>query len=74
MVAMIIPFFFFRTFMATYYHNDRLTDEPHHKKTRLFAYAKTKAQISCAVTAQLICAFVFATRTVQYLFFFTLLL
>ena len=26
-----------------------------------FAYAKTKAQISCAVTAQLISAFVFAT-------------
>ena len=25
----------------------------------LFAYAKTKAQISCAVTAQLISAFVF---------------
>ena len=27
----------------------------------LFVYAKTKAQISCAVTAQLISAFVFAT-------------
>ena len=27
----------------------------------LFEYAKTKAQISCAVTAQLISAFVFAT-------------
>ena len=27
----------------------------------LFAYAKTKAQISCTVTAQLISAFVFAT-------------
>ena len=31
------------------------------------AYAKTKAQISCAVTAQLISAFVFATRIVQFL-------
>ena len=29
-----------------------------------FAYAKTKAQISCAVTAQLISVFVFATRIV----------
>ena len=31
-------------------------------------YAKTKTQISCAVTAQLISAFVFATQIVQYLF------
>ena len=34
-------------------------------KKRLFAYAKTKTQISCAVTAQLICAFVIATWIVQ---------
>ena len=34
-----------------------------------FAYAKTKAQISFAVTAKLISAFVFATRIVQFLFF-----
>ena len=34
-----------------------------------FAYAKTKTQISCAVTAQLIIAFVFATQIVQSLFF-----
>ena len=33
-----------------------------------FAYAKTKAQISFAVTAKLISAFVFATRIVQFLF------
>ena len=32
-----------------------------------FAYAKTKAQNSCVVTAQLISAFVFATRIVQSL-------
>ena len=31
-----------------------------------FAYAKTKAQISFAVTAKLISAFVFATRIVYY--------
>ena len=31
-----------------------------------FAYAKTKAQISCAVTAQLISAFVFAIWIVQF--------
>ena len=36
-------------------------NEPRHEKTCFFAYAKTKAQISCAVTAQLISAFVFTT-------------
>ena len=43
--------------------------EPYREKTGFLAYAKTKAQISCAVTAQLISAFVFAIRTVQFLFF-----
>ena len=38
-------------------------------ENRIFAYAKTKTQISCAVTAQLISVFVFATRIVQSLFF-----
>ena len=37
-----------------------------------FAYAKTKVQISCAVTAQLISAFVFATEIVQPLYFLNL--
>ena len=36
---------------------------------RLFAYAKTKTQISFAVTAKLISAFVFATRIEQSLYF-----
>ena len=36
---------------------------------RLFAYAKTKTQISFAVTAKLISTFVFATRIVQSLYF-----
>ena len=35
------------------------------------AYAKTKAQISFAVTAKLISAFVFATRIVQFLPYLT---
>ena len=35
----------------------------------LFAYAKTKMQISFAVTAKLISVFVFATRIVQSLYF-----
>ena len=35
----------------------------------IFAYAKTKPQISFAVTAKLISAFVFATRIVHFLFF-----
>ena len=34
-----------------------------------FAYAKTKTQISCAVTAKLISAYVFATWIVQTLYF-----
>ena len=34
-----------------------------------FAYVKTKTQTSCAVTAQLISAFVTATRMVQSLYF-----
>ena len=39
------------------------------RKLFFFAYAKTKTQISCAVTAQLISAFVFAKRVVQSLFY-----
>ena len=35
--------------------------EPRREKNRLFAYAKTKTQISFAITAKLISAFVFAT-------------
>ena len=34
-------------------------------RKRLFAYAKTRTQISCAVTEQLINAFVFAIQIVQ---------
>ena len=37
-------------------------------RKRIFAYAKTKTQISFAVTAKLISAFVFAIRLVQFLF------
>ena len=43
--------------------------ERRHEKSRLFAYAKTMTQISFAVTAKLISAFVFATRIVQSLFY-----
>ena len=39
------------------------------REHQIFAYMKTKAQISCAVTAQLICAFVFTAWIVQLLFF-----
>ena len=38
-------------------------------ENRIFAYAKPKPQISCAVTTQLISAFVFATWIVQSLYF-----
>ena len=40
--------------------------------TRIFANAKTKAQISFAVTAKLISTFAFATRIEQFLFFLNL--
>ena len=43
--------------------------EPCYEYTGFFAYAKTKTQISCAVTAQLISAFVFATCIVQLFFY-----
>ena len=42
--------------------------EPH-EKNQQSAYAKTKTQISFAVTAKLISAFVFATQIVQFLYF-----
>ena len=38
-------------------------------ENRIFAYAKTKTQISFAVTAKLINVFVFATRIVQSLYY-----
>ena len=41
-------------------------------ENRLFAYAKTKTQISCAVTAQLISAFVFAIQIAQSLYYLNL--
>ena len=39
------------------------------RKPAFFAYAKTKTQISFAVTAKLISAFYFATRIVKSLYF-----
>ena len=43
--------------------------EPRREKNRLFTYAKTKTQISFAVTTKLISAFVFfATQIVQSLY------
>ena len=41
-------------------------------ENRLFAYAKTKTQISCAVTAQLIITFAFAIRIVQSFYYLNL--
>ena len=43
--------------------------EPRCEKACFLAYAKTKTQISFAVTAKLIGAFVFAIRIVQFLFY-----
>ena len=50
-------------FFFTTIHASLVTRKPD------FAYAKTKVQISFAVTAKLISAFVFATWIVQFLFF-----
>ena len=44
----------------------RVTAQANHQH----AYAKTKVQISCAVTAQLISVLSFATRIVRFLFSF----
>ena len=46
-----------------------LVYEPPRGKTNNLHRRKTKAQISFAVTAKLISAFVFATRIVQFLFY-----
>ena len=66
-------------FFASYSVIMEKTNRVHHKKqtyiwaamweNRIFAYVKTKTQISFAVTAKLISAFVFATRIVQSLSF-----
>ena len=45
----------------------KLILEHRYEKTGFFEYAKTKTQISCSITAQLISAFVFATPIVQSL-------
>ena len=48
-------------------------NEPHHYEKTGFCLCKnTGAETSCAVTAQLISAFVFATQIVQSLFFLNL--
>ena len=39
------------------------------KNPLIFAHAKSKAQISCTITAQVISTFIFATQIVQSLFF-----
>ena len=43
--------------------------EPRYEKTRFLHMQKTKMQISCAATAQLISAFVFTIRIVQSLYY-----
>ena len=53
----------------TYMYTGRNHNRAASWENLLFAYANTKAQISCAITAQLISAFVFATQTVQSIYF-----
>ena len=48
---------------------DNIEKEMSHLMGKPTAYAKTKTQISFAVNAKLISAFVFATRIVQFLFY-----
>ena len=59
-----------RKIVLAYKATCRKLYEPRHGKTGfLHAYAKTKTQISFAVNAKLISAFVFATWIVQSLFY-----
>ena len=58
---------FFLSFLTTY---EPLSETPP-PPPGFFAYAKTKPQISCAVTAQLISDFIFAAWIVQSLYFLT---
>ena len=62
----------YKRFMIFDYYNSEIRFTHHdmiffcyysHKKTVMFAYGKTKAQISCAVTAQLISAFGFTIES-----------
>ena len=46
-----------------------MQNEPHHKETGFLPMQNKAAQISFAVTAKLISAFVFATQIVQFLYF-----
>ena len=55
--------------IAVYCKKVVILNEPRREKTGFFAYAKTKTQISFAVTAKLISALVFATQIVQSLYF-----
>ena len=54
---------------ASYLEIYQVINEPPHGKTNNLHRRKTKTQISFAVTAKLISAFVFATRIVQFLFY-----
>ena len=50
-------------------NEEMLTPSEIEPQNRLFAYTKTKTQISFVVTAKLISAFVFTTRILQSLYF-----
>ena len=58
----------YRGFLPTLHSIDVRINEPRREKTGFLHHAKTKTQISCAVTAQLISAFVFAIRIVQSIY------
>ena len=52
-----------------YVLSENYKNEPRREEeNQRFANAKAKTQISCAVTAQLTSAFVFATRIVKFLY------
>ena len=50
-------------------HSNYVLNEPHGEKTNKLHMQKTKVQISFAITAKLIRAFVFATRIVLFVGF-----
>ena len=73
-VVPCVPVSFCRNFLSPvpicpYFRIITALIEPCREKTGFLHMRKTKTQISCAVTAQLISAFVFATRIVQSLYY-----
>ena len=73
LIGLAIPVNIFLVLSGQSHHSWVFTSTPgplmKSRITKQHEYVKTETQISCAVTAQLISVFVFATNIVQFLFF-----